>query len=68
MRKLRWIGLIALGLLAAIFMVSGGSPRRMLVGLLSGPEALAYLPPRKEVSLAPGPPQPWGVLKVLCVL
>lgn len=51
-----------LGALAALplafWMMSGGHPRRMFTGMALGPEALAYLPPRREVSLTPGPAQP----------
>jgi hypothetical protein len=49
-------GTLALSL--AAWMASGGHPRRSFTGVILGPEALAYLPPRREVSLAPGPPQP----------
>jgi CubicO group peptidase (beta-lactamase class C family) len=51
------IGALAV-LLLVIWLMSGGRPQRMFIGIVHGPEALAYLPPRREVSLAPGPPQP----------
>ena len=42
----------------AAWLLSGGQPRRTFTGIVHGPEALAYLPPRREISLTPGPPQP----------
>jgi CubicO group peptidase (beta-lactamase class C family) len=55
-----WItGMLVLLLVAVgAWFSSGGHPRRMLAGLLGGPEAMAYLPPRHQVALEPGPPQP----------
>lgn len=55
-----WIaGLVILLLVAAgAWFSSGGHPRRMLAGILGGPEAVAYLPPRREIAVEPGPPQP----------
>lgn len=57
--KRLWFGIAVLMVLAAVFVaLSGGHPWRMLVGMVSGSEALAYLEPRREVPLVPGPPQP----------
>src|SRR5688572_32821234 len=57
-----WLLCSTFGVLAALLLLawilSGGHPWRMFIGVVHGPEALAYLPPRHEVSLAPGPPQP----------
>lgn len=49
----------ALALLGAAFIIaSGGHPVRVFVGAVSGAEALAYLPPRLDVPVEAGPPQP----------
>jgi hypothetical protein len=45
-------------LVMVVFALGAGQPGRMLAGLVSGNEALAYLPPRRELPLPPGPPQP----------
>jgi CubicO group peptidase (beta-lactamase class C family) len=57
-RSILWWTLPLAALALAFFVVSGGQPRRQFVGLVSGADALAYLPPRREISLPPGPPQP----------
>jgi CubicO group peptidase (beta-lactamase class C family) len=58
--KSRWVWAIALVLLVVggFWLTSGGHPYRVLVGMMQGAEALAYLPPRREIALDPGPPQP----------
>ena len=57
--KRAWWLLGALVVLVGVFMVaSGGHPARALIGAVSGVDALDYLPPRREVPLTPGPPQP----------
>ena len=43
---------------AALWLSSGGHPGRMLAGIAGGPDAMAYLPPRRDIELQPGPPQP----------
>ncbi len=54
-----WLAAGGVAVLAvALWMSAGGHPRRMLTGILSGPEALAYLPPRQDVPVPAGPPQP----------
>jgi CubicO group peptidase (beta-lactamase class C family) len=58
MKRRAWI-VGVLVVLAAVFVVAGGGhPLRILVGMVSGADALAYLPPRRAVELVPGPPQP----------
>jgi CubicO group peptidase (beta-lactamase class C family) len=57
----RWLVVVSVAvavLLAAFWVVSGGRPLRTLVGMVSGADALAYLPPRREIKLVAGPPQP----------
>ena len=57
--KRAWWLLGALVVLVGVFVVaSGGRPARALIGAVSGVDALDYLPPRREVPLTPGPPQP----------
>lgn len=59
MKRKSWFAIAAVVVLAVVFYtVSGGHPLRVLVGMVSGTDALAYLPPRREVALVPGPPQP----------
>lgn len=59
MKRVAWLVVAVLGLVVAgVLMVGGGHPLHMFTGLVSGPDALAYLPPRHEVRLEPGPPQP----------
>jgi CubicO group peptidase (beta-lactamase class C family) len=59
MKRHYWIIFTTLIALGVVFVaVSGGHPKRILVGMTSGADALAYLPPRREVALVPGPPQP----------
>jgi CubicO group peptidase (beta-lactamase class C family) len=48
----------ALALSFAAWMAGGDHPRRTFTGIVHGTDALAYLPPRREVSLTAGPPQP----------
>jgi CubicO group peptidase (beta-lactamase class C family) len=50
-------GIVVL-LILAVFALGAGHPARLLTGLVSGNEALAYLPPRRELRLESGPPQP----------
>ena len=57
-RALWIIGIVLLLAAAGAWFSSSGHPRRMLAGILGGPEAMAYLPPRREVLLEAGPPQP----------
>jgi CubicO group peptidase (beta-lactamase class C family) len=45
-------------LIMAVFALGAGHPARLLAGLVSGNEALDYLPPRRELRMEPGPPQP----------
>jgi CubicO group peptidase (beta-lactamase class C family) len=59
MKRRHWIGIGGVAVLAAGFVLaSGGHPLRVLIGTVSGADALAYLPPRREVPLVAGPPQP----------
>jgi CubicO group peptidase (beta-lactamase class C family) len=58
MRRRLWWVVGILVLLTAALLINGGHPRRSLVGMVAGARALAYLPPRREVALVPGPPQP----------
>lgn len=59
MKRWRVIVGVAAGVLLVVFwVISGGRPLRTLVGMVSGAGALAYLPPRREIPLVPGPPQP----------
>ena len=58
--KRKWIGGVALIAIVTVAasMSSRGHPWRMLVGMVRGADALAYEPPRLDVVLEPGPPQP----------
>ena len=56
--RLYWTAGVLVLLFAALSLWGGGQPRRSFTGIVQGPEALAYLPPRREISLTPGPPQP----------
>jgi CubicO group peptidase (beta-lactamase class C family) len=57
--RVTWIlGLMVAILVAGAWLSSGGHPRRMLAGIAGGPQAIAYLPPRRDVEVQPGPPQP----------
>jgi CubicO group peptidase (beta-lactamase class C family) len=58
MKLLTWVAVVLAAAVIAFVMASGGQPMRVLIGTISGAEALAYLPPRREVTLAAGPPQP----------
>lgn len=54
-----WILAVVLVMASAgAWMLSGGHPRRMLAGITGGPDAVAYLPPRREIEIQAGPPQP----------
>jgi CubicO group peptidase (beta-lactamase class C family) len=57
--KRTWSMVVVVAALIALFAaVSGGHPVRTFIGSVAGAEALAYLPPREQVPLDPGPPQP----------
>jgi CubicO group peptidase (beta-lactamase class C family) len=57
-KRLAWfIGVVVL-LAGSWVAVSGGHPMRVLIGSVSGTDALAYAPPRREIDVAAGPPQP----------
>jgi CubicO group peptidase (beta-lactamase class C family) len=49
---------LAAGLFFLVMGFSEGHPMRQAIGILFGPDALAYREPRNEVVLEPGPPQP----------
>ena len=53
-----WIVLVLLIVIAVALVLGGGNPLRLLTGMVSGADALAYREPRREVSMPPGPPQP----------
>jgi CubicO group peptidase (beta-lactamase class C family) len=57
-RKVWWVTTAVVVLVGAFVVASGGHPVRLLVGMVSGADALAWLPPRRDVALVPGPPQP----------
>lgn len=52
-----WLVLAAVAALALLVFV-GGRPLRVFTGIVSGADALAYMEPRREILLPPGPPQP----------
>lgn len=52
-----WLGLAAIAAVVLLVLV-GGRPLRMFTGIVSGADALAYMEPRREVAMTPGPPQP----------
>jgi CubicO group peptidase (beta-lactamase class C family) len=55
----RWWWLAGVGaVLVAAFVMWSGQPGRVLTGMIAGSESLAYLPPRRDVVLVAGPPQP----------
>ena len=56
--RLWWVAGAAVAVVFAAWLLSDGQPRRTFTGIVQGPEALAYLPPRRQISLSPGPPQP----------
>lgn len=57
--KRLWTVMAVLVVVAIVFVTqSGGHPWRVLIGMFAGADALAYEPPRREVTLTPGPPQP----------
>jgi CubicO group peptidase (beta-lactamase class C family) len=59
MKRRLWFacGVLVL-LIMVVFALGAGHPERLFAGLMSGNEAMAYLPPRRELALQPGPPQP----------
>lgn len=58
MKRVWWSMIVALLLVGAWVAMSGGHPARVLAGSVSGAQALAYLPPRREIEVVAGPPQP----------
>jgi CubicO group peptidase (beta-lactamase class C family) len=59
MKRARWLAAAVLVVAVAALLVAGGAhPLRTFTGMVTGAESLAYLPPRREVRLEPGPPQP----------
>ena len=58
MKRWWWAVAGVLALVLAAWLLAGGQPRRMFTGIVQGPDALAYLPPRRDISLTAGPPQP----------
>ena len=53
-----WIALALLAVVAGALILGGGYPLRLLAGMVSGAEVLAYHEPRREIVMSPGPPQP----------
>src|SRR5688572_8431238 len=58
MKRGWWVVVGVLALVLVAWLLAGGQPRRTLTGIVQGPDALAYLPPRRDISLTAGPPQP----------
>ena len=58
MRLLKWVLLLVIAVVAAVFIFNLGDARRLTVIMFSGGDAVAYQEPRIVQAMPPGPPQP----------